>query len=260
MHLKSAFASAFTLALGLILILTLPMQARAEQVRVVGSTFGKVFERTPDGEFVGLGVDLVRAIAARTGDTVIFEIYPWPRAQMLVEHGIADVLLGPYQTPERQARFVFSERAFYRDNMRFYMRTDHHSVWDGDYTRLKGLRVGAISGWSYGAVFDRARGTLGIRDIQQLENAIEMLRLGRIDILASNERNTDSLPDALKHKAGANAIIPVAPIIDINDGYLAFPKETRFDPVRARFNSALNSLIDEGALAKLALKHHVAIP
>ena len=42
-----------------------------------------------------------------------------PRAQAMVEAGLADILVGPYRTPERERRFAFAARPFYRDHMVF---------------------------------------------------------------------------------------------------------------------------------------------
>lgn len=116
----------------LFLFLVLATAAQARELRVAGTHFAHVFELAPNGEYIGLGADLIREISKRTGDTVRFAIYPWVRAQALVEHGKADILVGPYKTPEREARFAFSERAFYQDRMLFYVRTGTDIRWDGD--------------------------------------------------------------------------------------------------------------------------------
>lgn len=79
---------------------------QASEVLAVGTEFAYVFEQTPDGKFVGLGADIVRALAKQNGDTVRFEIYPWSRAQWMVENDQAQILIGPYKTPQREANLV----------------------------------------------------------------------------------------------------------------------------------------------------------
>ena len=229
----------------------------ARELLAVGTTFGRVFERNAAGEFVGLGVDLVRVMAERTGDTVRFELYPWVRAQTLVERGAADILVGPYKTPERELRFAFAERAFYQDQMVFYVRAGTALGWDGNYARLKGQPVAAILGWAYGASFDRARDSMELTNTAKLENGIQMLMRQHVSFLATNRRNTEALLAAMDL---VGAITPIEPVIDVQNGYIAFPKNAEYEALRSDFNRVFNAMVASGDFARLARKHQVTIP
>jgi polar amino acid transport system substrate-binding protein len=232
--------------------------ANAHEILAVGTQFGRVFDKNADGQYVGLSVDLLRLAAARMGDTVRFEIYPWARAQALVEQGKADILIGPYKTPEREQRFIFSDLAFYQDQMVFYVRDNALAVWRGDYAELKGKRVAAVNGWAYGGVFDHARSELDVVNIDTLQQGLQMLSAGRIDMLASNRRNTESLlTTGLELSA---KVKPVEPIIDTQNGYFAFSKLGKHDQLRSRFNQVLAQMIANGELAKMAHQYGVQIP
>ncbi|HYD81957.1 MAG TPA: transporter substrate-binding domain-containing protein [Paucimonas sp.] len=231
--------------------------AAAGELLIVGAHFARVFERTTSGEYVGLGPDIMRAVAQRTGDRVRFEIYPWARAQALVEQGLADVLVGPYKTAEREARFAFAARPFYQDEMVFYVRSADHPAWDGNYALLRTNRVAAVNGWVYGSAFDRAREELRVGNAGTLENGLLMLVYERIDLFATNRRNTEAAIDVLQMRG---AVKPITPIIDTQQGYFAFPKRSSHDELRQRFNRAFNDMIDKGELASLARKHGVIIP
>ncbi|HYD60129.1 MAG TPA: transporter substrate-binding domain-containing protein [Noviherbaspirillum sp.] len=231
--------------------------AQARELRVAGTHFARVFELAPNGEYTGLGADLIREIARRTGDTVRFAIYPWVRAQALVERGEADILIGPYKTPEREARFAFSDRAFYQDRMLFYVRTGAQMRWDGDYDTLRGRQIAAVHGWVYGAMFDRLRDTIQMQNVQTLENGLMMLVHGRIEMLATNQRNTE---DLLLRLDLTGKVQPILPPIAVQDGYFAFPKSPQYGSLRATFNEVFNSMVNSGELARLARKHDVHIP
>lgn len=231
--------------------------AQAAELLAVGTEFRNVFERTPSGEFIGLGVDVVRALAQQAGDTVRFEIYPWPRAQAMVELGQAEILIGPYKTPEREARFSFLERAFYQDRMVFFARSGSLREWRGKYDNLDGIHIAAISGWVYGAAFDHARPKLKVSNAPKLENGVLMLVHGRVELLAANRRNIEPVLQSLRLQ---NAVVELSPIIDVQNGYLAFPRNVQFDALRLRYNQAFNQLVDRGELARLGRKHDVQLP
>lgn len=65
---------------------------------------------------------------------------------MMAEQGQADILIGPYRTPEREARFLFSKRGFYEDALVFYALPSNAGLWRGDPNELSGHAVGAGRG------------------------------------------------------------------------------------------------------------------
>lgn len=231
--------------------------ANAREIVAVGTQFGRVFDQEANGDYAGLSVDLLRLIAQRMGETIRFEIYPWARAQALVEQGKADILIGPYKTPEREQRFNFSEQAFYQDQMVFYVRDDAPLAWHGDYAELKGKHMAAVNGWAYGNAFDHVRTELGVTNANTLQQGLQMLAAGRIDLLASNRRNTDFL---LADQNFPAKVKPIEPIIGTQNGYFAFSKSSDHDQLRLRFNQIFAQLVASGEFAKLAHMHGVQVP
>ena len=53
----------------------------ARELRVAGTHFARIFELNTNGEYVGVGPDLLREISKKSGDTVRFSIYPWVLAR-----------------------------------------------------------------------------------------------------------------------------------------------------------------------------------
>jgi polar amino acid transport system substrate-binding protein len=246
-----------SLLLAVVLGASVPQPGHAAQRLAVGTTFSRIFEQGEDGQWRGLGVDVLRALAARAGDTIAFQLYPWPRAQAMVERGQADILVGPYKSPERLKRFAFLDAAFYRDRMVFYARRDMELAWRGDLEALRGRRIAAVRGWHYGAQFDLVRPQLDISEVPQLENGMQMLAVGRVDLLATNERNTTGVIDNLRLRESLEALCP-----DITqlDGYLAFPPDPRFKAVRDRYNALFAEMVRSGELAKLGARNGVLVP
>jgi polar amino acid transport system substrate-binding protein len=234
-----------------------PQAGHAAQRVAVGATFSRVFEQGADGQLQGLGVDVLRLLAERAGDTILFRQYPWPRAQAMVERSQADILIGPYKSPERLQRFSFFDHAFYRDRMVFYVRRDADMPWRGDLAALKSRRIATVRGWHYGAQFDRARPALDVSEVPQLENGLQMLALGRIDLLASNERNSTGLVDSLRLN---ETLAILCPDITQLDGYMAFPRDPKFSAVRNRYNALFNEMVRSGELARLGARNGVLVP
>jgi len=231
--------------------------AGAAELLAVGTEFSRVFEQTADGEARGMAVEIVRTLAERAGDTVRFNIFPWPRAQAMVQQGRADILIGPYKTPERRFQFAFLDQAFYRDRMVFFARRDALPVWHGDYAGLKGTRIAVVRGWRYGPKFEQARAFLDLHDVGQLENGAEMLALGRVDLLAANERNARPVLEA-RHLS--QTLAEVDPPIATQDGYLAFSNRPQLETAWLRYNQLFNQMVQSGELMKLGEKYGVAIP
>jgi polar amino acid transport system substrate-binding protein len=231
--------------------------AGARELLVVGAHFERVYERGANGEFSGIGAELVRMVARQLNDTVRFEIYPWPRAQAMVSQGQADILVGPYKTPERLAAMAFSQRPFYRDQMVFYHHNENEVEWHGDYRALKERRIVILNGWAYGERFGAARDGLRVSVANSVESGLKMLSLHRVDLFATNRRNAEPVVAAL---GLADWVSPMLPAIEVQDGYFAFPRDAGHEALRARFDAAFNAMVDAGTLKKLGQRLDVNTP
>lgn len=232
-----------------------PVSAR--ELLAIGAHFERVFERGQEAEIVGLGPEIVRILAQRMGHTVRFELYPWARAQALIAQGKADILVGPYKTAERQQTMAFSRLAFYQDQMVFYARSDANASWNGDFGSLGDQRIVVLNGWAYGAAFDQARPQLRLSVANSVDSGLKMLVHQHVNLFASNRRNTEPVLGRLG-LVGQIAMLPK--VIDVQEGYFAFPRDTSFDTLRRDFDAAFQRMVDSGELKKLGQRHEVNVP
>lgn len=230
---------------------------KAQELLAVGTSFSQIFEQKSNGEYSGLGVDILNRFAEQQKVVIHYQIAPWRRAQAMVERGQADILIGPYISEARQKVLAFSSLAFYRDEIVFYAKTNNPTTWDGSYDSIHGLRIGKMQGWSYGYRFNERTKTLTINEFADLKSGIERLSRGDLDLLATNVRNTQAVLSQIKIP---QAITPIMPIIDIQDGFMAFPKYPKFQPLQQDFDQFLQAMHDSGELAKLAKIREVTIP
>ncbi len=235
--------------------LAVPVAAR--EWLVAGAHFERVYERTPEGDFAGLGPAIVRRVAQAMNDTVRFELYPWPRAQALVAQGKVDLLVGPYKSPARLGQMAFSQLPFYRDQMVFYARPEARIGWNGDYGKLSGRRIVILNGWVYGAAFAQASGSLHTSVANTVESGLLMVAHQHVDLFATNVRNTEPVLARL-HLLGQVTALPQA--FDQQDGYFAFPRDAEHDEFRARFDAAFKVLVEQGELKRLGQRFGVQVP
>lgn len=239
------------------LLAATPVMAQPQELVVVGAHFERVFELSKDGRFIGMGPEIIRTLAQRMGYAVRFEIYPWARAQAMVAQGAADILIGPYKSPERLASMTFSERPFYQDEMVFYTRAGAGVEWQGDYAALKETRMVIMNGWAYGGEFDRARPKLRVSVTNAVENGLKMLISQHVDLFATNRRNTEPVIARLQI---AGNVVPLAKVIEVQRGYFAFPKRAESDRLRVQFDQAFNAMVDSGELKRLGRQMDVGVP
>ncbi|MBC9248954.1 hypothetical protein A9179_01570 [Pseudomonas alcaligenes] len=237
------------------LLLGGPLQAR--EWLVVGAAFPQVYEQGENGQFHGLATDVLRLLAAELGDELRFELYPWARAQRMVELGAADILVGPYRTAEREARFAFAAVPFYQDRMVFYARRQASPRWDGDFASLAGQRIAVVRGWAYGTRFEAARAQLQLDTVESVPNGLRMLAAGRIELLASNQRNTRA---PLAELGLDGQLVQLQPEFDVQRGYFAFPRDSAHAELRERFDRAFTRVVEQGLLARLAAPLEVEVP
>ncbi len=243
------------LSLAFCCVLLIPPLA-ARELLAVGSNFPGVFEQH-GSSYSGLATSVLRQALEPLGYQVRFELYPWARAQHMVARGEADILIGPYKNAAREQLLVFSAQLFYRDHIVFYRPRGGVLRWDGDYQQLLGRRIGVVRAWFYGAGFDSRREQLELVTVEQVENGLKMLAAGRLELLASNQRNTQP---ALLALGLADKLEQLETPIDLQDGYFAFPRDERYRSLREQFDRALQQMTEQGRLAQLAADWQVEIP
>lgn len=231
--------------------------AAGRELRVVGTRFENIYMRSPGGEFGGMGVALLREFARRHGYWLRFEIYPWRRAQELINGARADVLVGPYKTPERTRTMLFSEQAFFQDQVAFYVRANALPLWEGDYRMLRGRRIAALNGWNYGPAFSKAAPQLNISVTNSVESGLKMLVASHVEMFATNRRDTDPVLQALGMQ---DKVMALAPLIDVQDAYFAYPLAPRFRDMPRQMDQMLAEMKARGELQRLARRYGVTLP
>ncbi len=238
----------------LLFLLCCPL-LQAAPLRFVGSDFpGIVQPGAPQPR--GVAADMIRALCQREQLVCSIQLLPWPRAQAMLQHGQADVLIGPYRTAERAASMHFSRYPLYVDTLYWYRRAEQTVQWNGHFDSLAGLRLGVTRGWTLGQRFEDAKQRLQIDTADTLMQSMLKLQRQRLDLVASNDRNARHTLAQL----GLNNIVPIQPAISLQGGYMGYALHAIDKPALQRFEKAMANLAESGELARLNLSHGLVYP
>lgn len=232
-----------------IMVFLFVVPVHAKTLKVVGTHFNKIFEfNEASGRFQGVAVDLLTKIAAQNNLQIEYAIYPWNRAQHLISTGRADILIGPYLTPERVKQMDFIPTPFYTDHMVFYTLKDKPFTWNENRDLLKTKKIITIKGWVYGKTFDEIKDGLFTVQANDIDSAFKMLALGRGDLLLANERNAQ---DALEKKENQNQFIKTKNSFSFMQGYFAFSFKYKNSEIKKSIYESLSQLSHDGVIERI---------
>jgi polar amino acid transport system substrate-binding protein len=234
--------------LALLFMVTRIVAGEARDLRVIAESFPTIAEAGSDGVLKGVGVDVIRLIAERLHQSITISVVPWGRSLQQMQHGEADILLGPYPTPERAAYMDFSRRGIYRAKVGLFALAGHEIDWQGDYRKLQGLRIGTTLAWYYGAAFAAQAANLTLDPATRQPDSFKMLLRGRVDLVVTTESAAQATIDNLKI---AGQVVELAPIVDVLEGHIGFAKTPEMRNVRLAFDQVLEELISDGSVAQI---------
>lgn len=102
----------------------------------------------------GIMVDIVQTIFKKIEVPLELKFLPFKRALEYTKKGRNDGLFILYKTPERMAYFDYTEPLI-KSPLLFFVRKDSNIMFE-KLSDLKGLKIGVMLGYTYGAEFDNA--------------------------------------------------------------------------------------------------------
>jgi polar amino acid transport system substrate-binding protein len=239
-------------SLALLFLLLSCMAADARGLRVIAEGFPTIAEVDVNGTLRGVGVDVLRAIAVKLKMPITISVVPWGRSLDQMQHGEADILIGPYPTPDRALYMDFSTQAIYRAKVALFALPGKQVDWNGDFSKLDGLRIGTTLAWYYGAKFQAQQPTLTIDPAIHQPDSFRMLLHDRVDLVITTESAAKATIDQL---GIASQVVELTPLVDILEGHIGFSKAPDMRPVRLAFDKALDDLVADGSVARINQKY-----
>lgn len=156
-----------------------------------------------DGVLTGFCIDLVDAIALEMGLEVTYKSYPWKRLLISAEKGEVDAIMPLFRTEEREEYLIFKGLELAYETNHLFISTDSPVSYRGTLKEIASARIGVVSGYSYGNVFDSFQFPHKIITLND-KHLIEMFTYDRFDIGVGNRyvigyyANMEGVADTLK--------------------------------------------------------------
>ena len=234
------------------LTLTGDAKAKATPVKsnykiVMDSSFAPFEYQNDAGQYVGIDVELIKAIAEQQGFTITLSNPGFDAALNAVQAGQADaVIAGMSITDARKEIFDFSD-AYYTSNILLAVKTGSPYA---SYADLKGKTVGAKNGTSSYAFLDENAATYGytLKAFDEASTMYDSLNSGSIDALMDDEA---VLRYAIQQGRKFDTPIPGEP-----SGEYGFAVNKGANPeLIEMFNNGLAALVASGKYDEIVQKY-----
>ncbi len=203
----------------------------------------------------GMSHDIVAEIFSRLGLEFEIRLVPWARALKTVEHGEADGLPMLMRNEEREAYMVFTDMILEERELFYYLPERLGDIQWQEFSDLKDMTFGLVSGYTYGEDFLAALDQYGyeVQYTQASESAFRQLAVGRVDIVLDNEatfmalasenpewRETISAMDkpvsSIPWHMGISRLSPLTERVEeINDIIADMHGDGSFEAIKARY-------------------------
>ena len=237
-----------SLSLAALLIGTVVLPAAAETIRVgmSGGYFPFTFVR--QDKLQGFEVDLMNALAEKTGDTVEFSTMSFSGLIGALESGRIDTVANQITiTPERAAKFAFSQPYVY-DGAQVVVKKGNETEITG-VESLKGRSVGVNLGSNFEQLL-RALPFASEIDIRTYESNIEQdTALGRIDAFVM-----DRVSSAQVIKESPLPLALAGAAFSEIQNALPFRNDAEGQALRDKLDAALTEMKADGTLKAISEK------
>lgn len=181
----------------LLLFLTLHVSSFANECKVINAVCSSSWYPvsfllpTNQNKATGVAVEIARAAANELQVDIAFNCHlPWKRANVYMNSGKVDMLVGHYLNQEREQSWLVSDALFVDDIRAIYLdkKLEIKKIED-----LKGLAGVKPRGASFGTVIDEyASGKIlgyEINEVTDMQAMFSQLLTGRVDYILSAKKN-----------------------------------------------------------------------
>ena len=203
----------------------------------------------------GIAVDIADEICTRMGLDCTVSLVPWKRALKMTRRGRSDGILTLLKTSERENFLVYTNNFISSREVVYWNKQNHPAFRWENYSDLKGLTIGLVSGYEYGIDFIEAVEDLDltVEYIDSSELNVKKLISGRVDLIIEDEMVADFY---IQQFPGAEESVGKLPkTIADYDYHMALSRSSAHVHRIDQFNSVLEEMKREG-LVKSIIDHY----
>jgi polar amino acid transport system substrate-binding protein len=212
----------------------------------------------------GLNIELLKKVAALTGDQFILARRPWTRCIEETRLGRMDGMIGAADTPERRLFSVpplqadgkpDTSRALHQTKVNIFLRAASGAAWDGKHLHNPRGSVITQRGYFIGDLM-RARGLRVIDTIKSTDEALRLLVAGSADVAVLMEHSTQSM---LRDDPRFRGRVVMAPIPYTDMPLFLLVGRNRYQQEPARIEAIWNAIATVRASAAHRRREEAAI-
>lgn len=193
-------------------------------------------------EFVGINVDITKAIAHKLNKSINYINCPFARCMSLMKDGTVDMIVGIKKTDERSQYVTYLDAPYNTQYypLKFFVRKDSEFTIE-KYEDLKNLRIGTIRGALYFEQFDNDK-ALNKVEVLNYYQLIQLVLKERIDTFLERE---ESITPWITTDMYLNHIrLAQYQYNKAVESYIAISKNSPLIVELASFNQAQQTLLD----------------
>ena len=219
--------------------------AEKGEVAVVASTESPPYRMFEGGPPRGIFIDILEAVLQRANLTSRYHVLPFKRCLTELETGEADLFIGLFYRPEREAYVIYLKPTIAPNVTKvFYLnkeRAQHIQKWEDLYA----LRIGIRAGYKHHPDFDTDQ-RIQKFEVTTDEQNFHKLAINRIDAVLITEETGVYLIDKLGY-AGRFAPAPLRLERD-NPAYIVMSRNSRLKPHLSALETAIAATVANGTL------------
>lgn len=206
----------------------------------------------------GAAVEVATRVLQQMGHTVEIKVLPLTRVLENIKAGHADCALGLPKSEEYNRFLEFSNESISTQVVYFYARKHASAMFNGDFSSVRGLRIGTAFKVHYGPRFEEARPRLILDEAPTLEQNFLKLAAGRIDMVPADMHMAASLLASPALRKHAQRIVRLPIPTESVPTYVAFSKSRKFSKLRDEFDVVLKGFVSSHEYSLLLSRYGVS--
>jgi len=204
-----------------------------------------------DGTPTGLNIDLIDEVFRRLKFSPQFNRSSWKRSLLDLEQGDITALCAGMKTPAREKFSIYPSRYLSLENNWVITLADSSFSISG-IDDLKGLSVGTVEGYSYGALFDSFSG-LDKHESKDDSLLLQLLLEKRVDVIVGN----DLVIQYIAKQFGAARKLKYQLKLSEDPLYLIFSHSKSNQVLSDMVTKTLDKMVTDGTYAKILSKYRL---